>query len=143
MDKAEKSLSEINIMREELNALDDMIKNHERFMGPSGLKTSNFGENRHGENHESTEMQLARLTELLEYRNKKCEELNKRMHDVLAIIERVDNIYSRTFLIRHYINGQSFDELTDYYKRSYSTVKRWNKLAVGRFRKKMNENGRK
>lgn len=142
MDKAEKSLSEINIMREELNALDDMIKNHERFMGPSGLKTSNFSENRHGENHESTEMQLARLTELLEYRNKKCEELNERIHNVLAIIERVDNIYSRTFLIRHYINGQSFDELTDYYKRSYSTVKRWNKLAVERFRKKMNENER-
>lgn len=142
MDKAEKSLFEINIMREELNAVDDMIKSHERFMGPSGIKTSNFGENRHGENNESTEMQLARLTELLEYRNKKCEELNERMHNVLTIIDRIEQINSRTFLIRHYINGQSYDELTRYYGRSYGTLKRWDKVAVDRFRKKMKENER-
>ena len=135
-EEARKKLHEIIAIRDEAEAIVDMIADLKRRMGPAGLPSQTISDGIHGSRNEDTYGQLANLTALYDQEGIKKAELVELMTWALSIINRIENSQSRTFLIRHYINGETFEQLAVSYDRTFKTVKRWHAIALKRFLQK-------
>lgn len=134
---AREMLGKLEMLRKEKFAILLRVKAVERDMGPSGLRVTNYADERvSGSRSEDIMEDLRRYTELLAVLSDMKDKVVEEELRILAILNLMPTNKYRLVLIGKYINGDTLETVAWLNGYAHETIKEWHRDALLEFYEK-------